>query len=133
MQKVYPLLLKADAIVFATPVYWFNMSGQMKTFIDRLCCMAAGGYRLEGKIGVFYAVSKENEGGKMSAALAMASAMNHLGLMIPPYGTLVYPGKEKIVKNGKTVWDDWIFEDAPKIAKNIVSLCKFLKKSKFKW
>ncbi|MEM2174451.1 MAG: flavodoxin family protein [Candidatus Micrarchaeia archaeon] len=27
MQKIYPLLIKADAIVFGTPVYWFNMSG----------------------------------------------------------------------------------------------------------
>ena len=30
-------LIKADVIVFATPIYFYSISGQMKTFIDRLC------------------------------------------------------------------------------------------------
>lgn len=39
MEKIYPLLERADAIVFGIPVYWFNISGLMKNFIDRLTCM----------------------------------------------------------------------------------------------
>ena len=35
MQKLYPQLLSSDAIVLASPVYWFNVSAQMKLFIDR--------------------------------------------------------------------------------------------------
>lgn len=133
MQKIYPLLIKADAIVFGTPVYWFNMSGLMKNFIDRLTCLAAGGYLLEGKVGAFFAASKEDEGGKVNAAITMASALNHLGLMLPPYGILFYPGKEEIVKKGKIIWDNWVLEDASKIGGNIIQLCRFLKKAKFKW
>jgi multimeric flavodoxin WrbA len=133
MQKIYPLLMKADAIVFATPVYWFNMSGLMKTFMDRLCSMAASGYKLEGKVGVFIADSKENEGGRVNASLSMASTMNHLGLFIPPYGIMFYPGKEEVAKNGKTIWVDWIKEDSAKIAKNLIPLCTFLKRSRFEW
>ncbi|NOX93867.1 MAG: NAD(P)H-dependent oxidoreductase [Alphaproteobacteria bacterium] len=30
------LMAKADAIVFASPVYWYSMSAPMKTFFDRL-------------------------------------------------------------------------------------------------
>ncbi len=30
------LILKADSVVFATPVYWYSMSGAMKDFFDRL-------------------------------------------------------------------------------------------------
>lgn len=30
-----PLLEKADILVFATPLYWFGMSAQIKTVIDR--------------------------------------------------------------------------------------------------
>jgi len=29
-------MVAADVIVMATPVYFYNMSGQMKTFIDRV-------------------------------------------------------------------------------------------------
>lgn len=36
MNELGQKLLKADAIVFATPVYFYSMSGQLKVFIDRL-------------------------------------------------------------------------------------------------
>lgn len=36
MEKIYEKMLKADVIVFATPVYFYSMCGQMKVFIDRL-------------------------------------------------------------------------------------------------
>ncbi len=35
MQEIYPLVQKADAFVFASPIYWFGYSGQLKLFIDR--------------------------------------------------------------------------------------------------
>jgi multimeric flavodoxin WrbA len=35
MQPLYPKLRQADAIVIATPVYWFTLSAQAKLFIDR--------------------------------------------------------------------------------------------------
>lgn len=36
MEEIKQKLLKADVIVFATPVYFYSMSGQLKVFIDRL-------------------------------------------------------------------------------------------------
>ena len=36
MGKLCEKMLKADVIVFATPVYFYSMCGQMKVFIDRL-------------------------------------------------------------------------------------------------
>jgi len=36
MQPLYPKLAAADAIVLATPVYWFTYSAQLKLCIDRL-------------------------------------------------------------------------------------------------
>jgi len=35
MAKILDKMVKADVIVFATPVYFYTMNGQMKTFIDR--------------------------------------------------------------------------------------------------
>lgn len=36
MERLVDKLLDADVIVLSTPVYFYSMSGQMKTFIDRL-------------------------------------------------------------------------------------------------
>jgi multimeric flavodoxin WrbA len=50
MQSLYPKLRQARAIVFASPIYWAHVSGQMKVFMDR--CFALGGpegHDMEGK------------------------------------------------------------------------------------
>ena len=36
MNEIAEKLVNADVIVFATPVYFYSMSGQLKVFIDRL-------------------------------------------------------------------------------------------------
>ncbi len=48
MNTLYPTVLDADIIVFASPVYWFNYSGQLKLFIDRLVALhVKGGHSLD--------------------------------------------------------------------------------------
>ncbi|MDD4357539.1 MAG: flavodoxin family protein [Smithellaceae bacterium] len=42
MQEIYAKLIKADAWVIASPVYWFTMSAQTKLFMDR--CFALPAY-----------------------------------------------------------------------------------------
>lgn len=37
MEQIKDKMIAADVIVFATPIYFYTMAGQMKTFIDRLC------------------------------------------------------------------------------------------------
>jgi multimeric flavodoxin WrbA len=39
MKDLYPVLRTADAIVYASPVYWFTVSGQIKLFMDRCYAM----------------------------------------------------------------------------------------------
>lgn len=36
--------LPADGVVFATPLYWYGMSGQLKTFLDRSFCYYAASH-----------------------------------------------------------------------------------------
>lgn len=40
LEKVLP----ADALVYATPIWWYGTSGMLKTFIDRLFCYIAFSY-----------------------------------------------------------------------------------------
>ncbi len=42
MQPLYQKIRDAQGVIFATPVYWFNMSAQIKAFIDR-------SYAIQGK------------------------------------------------------------------------------------
>ncbi len=35
MQRLYPLLRAADAVVYASPIHWFTVSAQLKLFMDR--------------------------------------------------------------------------------------------------
>lgn len=37
MEKIRPAILDADMIVFATPLYYFSMTSQLKMVIDRFC------------------------------------------------------------------------------------------------
>ena len=37
-------MLRSDVVVFATPIYYYEMSGQMKTLLDRLNCLYDSDY-----------------------------------------------------------------------------------------
>ena len=52
MQEIYEKLIKADAWVTASPVYWFTMSAQTKIFMDR--CYALPAYAKNPFAGKFF-------------------------------------------------------------------------------
>lgn len=37
MKEILDKMQEADVVVFATPIYFYSISGQLKTFIDRMC------------------------------------------------------------------------------------------------
>jgi len=69
-------LLPADALVYATPIWWYGVSGILKTFIDRLFCYIAFSYpdsdsvakRLQGKRAALLLSAEESN---FSARLAI--------------------------------------------------------------
>ncbi len=62
MQPLYQKISDADGIIFATPIYWFNMSAQMKAFIDRSYAIKDGkSYAFTGKnVGVILSYADED-------------------------------------------------------------------------
>ena len=62
MQPLYQKIRDAQGIIFATPVYWFNMSAQMKLFIDRTYAVYDEGvYAFTGKdVGVILTYEDED-------------------------------------------------------------------------
>ena len=55
MQPLYLKLIKADAWVISSPVYWFNMSAQTKIFMDR--CFALPAYAKNPFLGKRIAIA----------------------------------------------------------------------------
>jgi multimeric flavodoxin WrbA len=72
MNRVYPGLLAADAIVLATPGYMGLLSGLLKNFLDRTCAVWP---RLEGKKIAGLAVAEEGIGQTLSNLRAYASLL----------------------------------------------------------
>lgn len=46
VEKVFPLLRRADVVVLASPIYFYNVPGQLKLLIDRTQSLWARKYRL---------------------------------------------------------------------------------------
>ncbi len=86
MQKIYPSLRTADAIVIATPTYWFNMSAQTKLVIDRLYgLIEPTGHVLKNKkIGIIltYGDSNETSSGAINAINSFKDTFRYIGAEI---------------------------------------------------
>lgn len=57
MQEVYDKLVEADGIIFGTPVYFYSMTGQGKTVIDRTIALNQPGRNMANKVGGIVAVA----------------------------------------------------------------------------
>lgn len=75
----------ADAVVFATPVYFGDLSESMKAFLDRLrrtCMHESGKNRIGGKIAVGICVAGGGGGGAPSCAVSMERVLQTCGLNV---------------------------------------------------
>lgn len=60
VQGITEKVKNADAIVFATPVYYYGMSGQMKTLLDRMNSLYPSDYRFRDVYVIATAAENEN-------------------------------------------------------------------------
>ena len=47
--KIAPVILESDTIVFTMPVYWYSIPSQIKAVIDRIYSLVVGGKDIAGK------------------------------------------------------------------------------------
>jgi len=75
-------LAAADLAVFATPVYFGDLSESMRAFLDRLrrtCCHEAGKAKVAGKAAVGVCVAGGGGGGAPSCASSLTKVLNTCG------------------------------------------------------
>lgn len=78
-------IAKADAVVFASPVYYSDLAESIKSFSDRLrrtCMHESGKSKVAGKKAIGICVAGGSGGGAPSCALSLEKAMNACGLDI---------------------------------------------------
>lgn len=84
MALLLPRLLATDVLVFASPIYFFTMSGQLKVFLDRTYALGGESWeRLKGKRGVTiftYADDNAMYSGVTNAYRVFHDAFQFLGL-----------------------------------------------------
>lgn len=65
MEELYPMLVRADAWILGTPVYQGQISGQLKTMMDRCRAVVAGdAHAFRDKAGAGIAVGGDRSGGQ---------------------------------------------------------------------
>jgi NAD(P)H dehydrogenase (quinone) len=70
-------LFSADAVVVGSPVYWSNMSGEVKTFFDnwQFKFGVFPDFKMKNKIGAAFATGGQVSSGKEVAMLTILAAM----------------------------------------------------------
>jgi multimeric flavodoxin WrbA len=75
-------LADSDAIIFVTPVYFGNMSSQLKAMIDRTLPLRVDDFKLKDKIGAVFAVGKSRNGGQETTITGVMNAMHIHGMIV---------------------------------------------------
>jgi len=114
--ELMPRLLKADAIILGSPVYFNNVSAQLKAFIDRTWCLKG---KLRNKIGGAVVVGR-NDGAEGAITAIHAFFLKHD--MIPANrGVHGYAYAKQEIED-----DPEAMESAKKLAARILELGKIM-------
>ncbi|MFX1265626.1 MAG: flavodoxin family protein [Promethearchaeota archaeon] len=90
MQEVYEKLLTAEGIILGSPVYFWSVSGQAKTLMDRTYALRYPHHKLKGKVcGAVVATGRRGSVNALSAInnFFLGHDMVVTGLGISGYGT----------------------------------------------
>lgn len=117
-------ILESDAVIVATPVYWFNASAVVKNLVDRMTSLEnmiyhTGRSLLDGKVAGFIAVGEE--AGAAMALSWLTLTFNMMGVHIPAWGTAYYHGKGDALENAQAV------SDAYNVGVNVVAMTETLR------
>ncbi len=114
----------SDAVIIATPLYWYGPSGHLKNLIDRMTAFENmifidGRSWLEGKVFGFIAVG--NDSGAIMAIAYLMVTLNSMGAVIPPWALAYYTEEGDVLNAMNRVLD------AANVGKVVVKAAKALK------
>lgn len=114
MRKLYPKVLEADAIIMGSPTYFYNVSSDIKAFIDRLYAhqvfsdddrsvWTSINEVISGKYAVVIAICEQKNYGDMGfTAEAMSMPLEALGYRVVETVKVLHAFKKNATKNNDT-------------------------------
>jgi multimeric flavodoxin WrbA len=78
MQDIYPKLEEADGLIFASPVYFYSLSGMGKVFLDRTFALRSPELRLMNKVGAAITVASSTGNVAAMHTFNMFFLTNHM-------------------------------------------------------
>ncbi len=118
MQKLYPDILESDAIILGSPAYFYNVSADIKAFIDRCYCFEIFDKEdrsvwmglneaIGGKFAAVIAVSEQEKEEDMGfTAEAMIKSLEALGYRVVSTVKALHLFKAGEALNNKKVMED---------------------------
>lgn len=131
MKEIYDKVLSANAIIIATPIYWYQPSGLVKNFVDRLTALEnmiwiSGRSWVEGKVAGVLAVG--NDSGEMLVVSALTTTLITMGFVIPPFAIACFNENRDVLEDESTVLD------AMNVGRSVALMAELMKKFKAeKW
>jgi len=120
MQKIYKKILTADGIILGSPVYFWSVSSQAKTLMDRTYALRYPHHKLKNKVGgAIVATGRRGSVNALSTInnFFLGHDMLATGLGISGYGT----------NKGEVKQDKRAMQGARSLGKQVTQLIKAIK------
>ncbi len=139
MQKIYPLIMSSDAIILGSPTYFYNITSDMKAFIERLYCFqvfaeddrsvwSSINEALGGKYAVVIAICEQNDEKDMGfTAEAMSKPLEGLGYRVVETVKIL-----KLFKKGDVLQNQDDLEQAQRAGKKLEKTFRLKKQTEDK-
>jgi multimeric flavodoxin WrbA len=114
LAAAFEKMREADGFIFGTPVHWYNMSSQMKCFIDWLTSVE---YKCVTDNKVFGVIAHCNDDGGNQAAMSIIAPLLHMAAILCPSGA--FYRNPHVAEHSQ---DRWQMTDQRLIGQNVVRM-----------
>jgi multimeric flavodoxin WrbA len=129
------LVVPADIIILASPIWLGDQSSMTRKIIERLYAYSGdinerGQWAYYGKVGA--AVTTGNEDGGKHVSAMVLYTLQHIGLTVPPQSDVYWdgeagPGPSYLDEDGGGIHNAWTTRNATFMAWNVLHLARMLK------
>lgn len=121
-------LLSADAVIVGSPVYWSNMSGEVKTFFDnwQFKFGVFPEYKMKDKVGAAFATGGQVSSGKEVTMLTILAAMLENRMIVVSDGGAF--GASATTEGDSPGIDDHELGSAKALGRRVADVTKLIKR-----